>query len=278
MNSVPTSSNQGPPFSDSQELAIIDELSRLTEKEEEGEKETAAEASPNGASDDGSKSLNERIFARFKAPLIAILNMTDLIRQTDMTEEQESFIQTIEQSASAVLADVNKLIEKARAIRSKTDSDDGTADGAFERLSEIALKAQVFSGMGQIQSSADNSHLKVLVVEDNPVLQLAILKQLFHLGIQADAVSDGEAAIRAAEEKDFDLIFMDCQLPGVDGFEATESIRETESGRTVKIVALTAGYEESVSEKCMASGMDECLIKPARIEDLRKIIERWFQV
>lgn len=117
----------------------------------------------------------------------------------------------------------------------------------------------------------------LLVVEDSPVLRGLVVKQLSNLGIQAQSVANGAEAVAASREIAFDLIFMDCHLPEVDGFEATKTIRglESKSGRHTPIIALTADALKSDAEKCMAAGMDDYLSKPVSIEQLRQKIQQW---
>jgi CheY-like chemotaxis protein/two-component sensor histidine kinase len=124
---------------------------------------------------------------------------------------------------------------------------------------------------------------RVLLVEDNIVNQEVALGMLRALGCDVTAVCDGQAAIEAVEGGSWDLVFMDCQMPIVDGFEATERIRERENssasrvagaGRT-RIVALTAHAKESDRRECIAAGMDDYLSKPFSKEDLRGMVLKW---
>jgi PAS domain S-box-containing protein len=117
----------------------------------------------------------------------------------------------------------------------------------------------------------------VLVVEDNKVLQGLLVKQLANAGVQAQVVSNGLEAVDAVKGLDFDLIFMDCQLPHLDGYEATRAIRQFESasGRHTPIVALTAGAMEGDRQKCLDAGMNDYLSKPANVGQLSEKLEMW---
>ncbi|GAC1418141.1 MAG: hypothetical protein NVSMB5_09380 [Candidatus Velthaea sp.] len=117
----------------------------------------------------------------------------------------------------------------------------------------------------------------VLVVEDNPVNQKLALQQLKKLGYRAHAVADGRQAVDAARAERYDVILMDCQMPELDGFAATQAIRrrETATGRHVAIVAMTANALEGDREACLAAGMDEYLAKPVQLPELRAILERF---
>jgi CheY-like chemotaxis protein len=231
---------------------------------------TASENTTSSDTTSGDKSLLQE----FKAPLIAIIGMTDVLKQTDLSNEQRAFTRNIEESANSLLRLVNQIIEN-RVI-------DESSLPPREELTDVVneLRELVANQSGTILTNANIpvSEIKVLIVEDNPLLQLVIMKQLAHLGIQAEAVGDGAQAVSAAAN--FDLIFMDCRLPVLDGFEATVAIRaqEQDSSSRKKIVALTAGYEDKTREKCIESGMDDCLIKPVGSQALRQVIERWFRI
>jgi signal transduction histidine kinase/CheY-like chemotaxis protein len=121
---------------------------------------------------------------------------------------------------------------------------------------------------------------RILVVEDNKVNQRLALKQLEKLGYRANAVVNGAEALSLLELESFDLILMDCQMPVMDGFEATAAIRasEAKSSAHVPIVALTANALPEDRAKCLAVGMDDYLAKPVSIGDLSRTLERWLRV
>ncbi|RYD32716.1 MAG: response regulator, partial [Verrucomicrobiaceae bacterium] len=118
------------------------------------------------------------------------------------------------------------------------------------------------------------SEALILVAEDNLVNQKVDLLQLKSLGYRADLAADGFEVLAALESTPYDLILMDCQMPGMDGFEATRRIRAT-CGRPVRIIALTANAMIGDREKCMEAGMDDHLSKPVRIDDLKRMLEKW---
>jgi CheY-like chemotaxis protein len=115
---------------------------------------------------------------------------------------------------------------------------------------------------------------RVLVAEDNPVNQRVVQGLLAKLGCEVVVVGNGAAAVRAAQASPFDLILMDCQMPELDGFDATHRIRAAEKTRT-PIVALTAGAMMGDRERCLATGMDDYLSKPLRLEDLERVLTRF---
>jgi CheY-like chemotaxis protein len=115
----------------------------------------------------------------------------------------------------------------------------------------------------------------VLLVEDNAVNAIVAEAGLRHLGLDVKTVGDGYAAVAACQLKRYDLVLMDCQLPGLDGFEATRLIRAEEARRALPpmpIVALTANALAGDRERCLAAGMDDHLAKPFTDDDLRAML------
>jgi signal transduction histidine kinase len=115
---------------------------------------------------------------------------------------------------------------------------------------------------------------RVLVVEDDSVNQQVIDLFLKKLNVTPKFAADGEAAIATAIAEPFDLVLMDCQLPGIDGLEATRRIRQHLAGKPLKIVALTANASTHVRDACLAAGMDDFLTKPVRFELLAGLLQR----
>ena len=116
---------------------------------------------------------------------------------------------------------------------------------------------------------------RILVVEDDSVNQQVIDLFLKKLSVTAKFALDGEAAITTATSEEFDIILMDCQLPGIDGLETTRRIRQKLAGTShPKIIALTANASTHVREACLAAGMDDFLTKPVRFELLANVLQR----
>jgi CheY-like chemotaxis protein/HPt (histidine-containing phosphotransfer) domain-containing protein len=119
---------------------------------------------------------------------------------------------------------------------------------------------------------------RVLLVEDNAVNQELALHMLDVLGCRPEVANHGGEAIEALDRGAFDVVLMDCQMPEMDGFEATAEIRRRESqrgGRRIPIIALTAGAVEGDREKCLAAGMDDYVTKPFSLDQLERALRRW---
>ena len=123
---------------------------------------------------------------------------------------------------------------------------------------------------------------KILVAEDNPVNQKLITEVLRIFDCDLTLVENGKEAVSMNEKNQYDLILMDCQMPEMDGFQATGIIRaqeqEAEAGKRVAIVALTANARQEDRDRCIASGMDDYLSKPFTMAQLRDVILKWHQV
>ena len=121
----------------------------------------------------------------------------------------------------------------------------------------------------------DTLRPRVLVVEDNVVNRQVAVAMLGKLGCLCDIATNGKEAVEATALQQYQIVFMDCQMPVMDGFAATTAIRHREGGdQRVRIVALTANAMSGDRERCLASGMDDYLAKPVGLSDFSKAIER----
>ena len=125
--------------------------------------------------------------------------------------------------------------------------------------------------------------LRVLLCDDNIINQKVAVRLLQQMGYRATVAANGAQALAALDGQPFDLIFMDVQMPEMDGLEATRQIRARQKDQAahpnykpaIAIVAMTASAMTGDREKCLAAGMDDYLAKPVRPEDVRAIVERW---
>jgi CheY-like chemotaxis protein len=142
---------------------------------------------------------------------------------------------------------------------------------------------------------------RILVAEDNVINQKVTVRLLEKLGCQVDVVPNGRLAVEAVTHRAYDLVLMDCKMPEMDGFKATEEIRLLEgrnaiasrrevsengaaSSRSgalpakIPIIALTASVCTEDRDRCLRSGMDDCLSKPLSIEGLETMMDRWLPI
>ncbi len=115
--------------------------------------------------------------------------------------------------------------------------------------------------------------VRVLVAEDNPINQRVVRGLLGKLGCTVCITDNGALALEALEAQSFDVVFMDCQMPVLDGFEATRALR-ARHGPGLPVVALTAGTMEGDRERCLQAGMTDFLAKPVRPEDLERVLAK----
>jgi signal transduction histidine kinase/ActR/RegA family two-component response regulator len=120
---------------------------------------------------------------------------------------------------------------------------------------------------------------RILVVDDNPVNQIVALRAVRGLGYAAEVVAGAKEAFEALQRDRFDLVLMDCQMPGTDGYEAAAEIRRREQRSPARyripIVAMTANDVPGDRERCIAAGMDDYLPKPVRLPSLAEVLQRW---
>jgi polar amino acid transport system substrate-binding protein len=117
----------------------------------------------------------------------------------------------------------------------------------------------------------------ILVAEDHPINQHVAQLYLDELGFACHVVNNGREVIQSVNSGVYSLVFMDCQMPEMDGFEATSIVRDNEksTGRHIPIVAMTANAVKGDKERCLAAGMDDYLSKPVDQAELKRILERW---
>jgi two-component system sensor histidine kinase/response regulator len=138
------------------------------------------------------------------------------------------------------------------------------------------LHTQTIVTNATLQSQRGRDDYRILLAEDNVVNQKVACRILQKLGFRVDVVADGRAAVEAWKTDRYDLILMDCQMPELDGYEATRAIRALEQGgRRIPIVALTAHAMKGSDDVCKSAGMDEHLTKPIERERLEACLDRF---
>jgi len=154
-------------------------------------------------------------------------------------------------------------------------------DAIINSITDVTLATENKREQAENSTIKDNAkEFRILIAEDNPINQKVALGMLKKLGFSATVVENGRKAVDLTFESDFDLIFMDCQMPILDGYKATREIREREKqiSKHNKIIAMTANVMKGDREKCIDSGMDDYLAKPIKPKDLSRKLENWLGV
>jgi PAS domain S-box-containing protein len=153
----------------------------------------------------------------------------------------------------------------------------------FECVSRVmhgGAQERPAAARNEVQASAPAVGVRgrVLVAEDNPVNQRVAKLQVQRLGFDVDVVENGEAALIALERQAYSMVLMDCQMPRMDGYEATRELRRRQNGgRHVPVVAMTANAFAADREACLQAGMDDYLSKPVELRALEEVLRRWAQ-
>jgi len=127
---------------------------------------------------------------------------------------------------------------------------------------------------GESQNTSPSGSPRILMAEDNQINQRVGKLILQRAGFNIDLVSDGREALEAHKAQPYDLILMDCQMPTMDGFEASRQIRSLDQQQPV-IIAVTANALVGEREKCLNAGMDDYLSKPFQAEQLVAVVKKW---
>ncbi len=173
-----------------------------------------------------------------------------------------------ELKATGIAACVLKPVQQTRLLNRLIEV---MAGPVVKRNKQIAASGRLPKKYTQ---GPEKKEIKMLLAEDNRVNQMVALNILQKLGYRADLAVNGLEVLKALDTIPYDLIFMDCQMPEMDGYEATRQIRAGHWSQP-RIVAMTANAMKGDDELCRAAGMDDYLSKPIRIEKLREAIERW---
>ena len=146
----------------------------------------------------------------------------------------------------------------------------------------LATPTQALAAPRRVAKAVTPIHARVLVAEDNQVNQQVIRGLLGHLGVQVTLVDNGALALQHVQEEAFDLVFMDCQMPLMDGFEATRRIRAWESSQgahsPLPVIALTANALSGDREACLAAGMNDYVAKPITMASLGKVLRSYLNL
>ena len=170
-------------------------------------------------------------------------------------------------------------------------AEDAARSGSLVRLTKPARLSQLYDALVRAMGAPTRegathptepvaqtagSKGRLLIVEDNAINQVVAKGLVANLGYGSDVAGNGMEALEALDRRSYDAVLMDCQMPEMDGFQATAEIRRREAGGApVPIIAMTAGALVEDRERCLASGMDDYLPKPVKRADLERALARW---
>ena len=171
-----------------------------------------------------------------------------------------------------VAAHLTKPLKRSQLRRCLEAAVSGVADTADRRPS-----APPRAPIGRDQHTREPGEAaRVLIVEDNLVNKVLVLRRLTTWGYFVDAAANGLEALDALAKAEYDLVLMDCQMPEMDGYSATEEIRRREgASKHTTVIAMTANALEGDRDRCLAAGMDDYISKPIDWDEMRAMLERW---
>jgi two-component system, sensor histidine kinase and response regulator len=189
-------------------------------------------------------------------PMTNVLGSTELLLESDLSTSQRLAAENVHRSGRDLLDVVDKLLAAHQLGKSAPPS-----SGEFRAAPRVAA---VLSGR------------RILLAEDNLFNRTLIDHVLEPMGCQVDKVASGADAVKLFQPGRYDLVLMDCQMPELDGLEATRRIRAVEAGKSrVPVVAVTAGTVSGARRACLEAGMDDFLAKPFSLGRLRKKVLEW---
>jgi CheY-like chemotaxis protein len=142
---------------------------------------------------------------------------------------------------------------------------------------DISASTATVTGSSSASNSNNAQQQKILLVEDNPTNQIVASIELRNLNLEVIIASNGREALSLLAQHNFSIVFMDCQMPVMDGYECTGEIRkrETKTGKRVPIIAMTANAMEGDRERCLEAGMDDYISKPFESEKLEALVGKY---
>ncbi|HLH21544.1 MAG TPA: response regulator [Chloroflexota bacterium] len=186
-----------------------------------------------------------------------------------------------EETAAGIAAALTKPVRQAQLFAVLSEvlrGDVAASSGAPRGTDRLPSQPVPLPAADLPPAPAAAAATRILVVEDSAINQQVALGMLRRLGYRADAVANGLEAIDSLARIPYAAVLMDCQMPDMDGFEASVEIRRREGGaRHIPIIAMTGNAMEGDRERCLAAGMDGYISKPVRVEELQQALERWLR-
>ena len=226
-----------------------------------GEYIIVIQKSSNKAQSEYNLALNQ-LSHNIKTPTFGLLGtLTLALNDQTLNPETRSLLEKASQAGEQI----NNLIN--RSLSKKSSKNNTFSTNSFKPTTSVT----------PININHPIKKNRILIVEDNKVNQLIAVSMFKKLNLPVDLADNGEAAIKATNKTDYKLIFMDCNLPGMDGIETTAKIREKEdTDQRTPIIAFTANHITDKEKFCEAANMDDFLSKPYKIHELNSMLSKWF--
>ncbi|MCU7827939.1 MAG: response regulator [Candidatus Thiodiazotropha sp. (ex Myrtea sp. 'scaly one' KF741663)] len=228
---------------------------------------------------------NAREIAHMRDVHILVMN----VKESELASLESMGVDVV--AGSIKQKEIKQRIERMLDVEQSSTVHTAPGDEPVPRLPDDHLNWLDKQAGGEVPESEDGSmvqdeppvqHTKlvgrVLVVEDNPVNQAVVKKMLEKAGLSLVTANDGVEAMEILRGEQFDVVLMDCQMPRMDGYEATEAIREREIQQglmRLPVIAMTANAMAGDRERCLAVGMDDYLSKPVKPSQLENMLRQW---
>jgi CheY-like chemotaxis protein len=207
-----------------------------------------------------------------RTPLHQMLAFFELLAETPLTESQLEHVHAMESSAMSLRSTINDLLDCTSVEIDKLEL---SSASDFIARSARCKEQGTMAVYNNEQAHVVVPSLNVLVAEDNKVNQRIAVSMLTRLGHKATVVDNGLLAVKAVETSHYDLVLMDIQMPEMDGIEATQIIRSKGlMASKLPVIGLTASYRLSDHDSYRQCGMNDCLAKPVRLDDLRLTLKK----
>ncbi len=217
-----------------------------------------------------------------RGPVSHISGAAGLLQDSQMNGEQREGVNAIQNAADNLM----KLVEQLQGVTKTPGGEPAGVAGAIVATAEAAKPAVDASKVAQPAATPQNPYagvnyglqhsVRVLIADDDPTARTLAARMLQRIDYESDVVEDGLQAVQAVQDQPYCAVLMDCQMPRMDGYQATRAIRQlTGQVGEVPVIALTANAMEGDDMACMVAGMDDYLAKPVNPKDLAEVLAKW---
>jgi CheY-like chemotaxis protein len=178
-----------------------------------------------------------------------------------------------------LVAKLEQILERLKGHIDVNPTSDDDLPSTKMQTSQVASSSVSTHSSGKQATNGDReprTTLNILLVEDTPINLKLVQHQVRLLGHQWETAEDGQQALDKLAQNDYDIVLMDCQMPVIDGYQATRLLRQRQgTDHHTVVIGMTAYALPGDREKCLAAGMDDYISKPVMVKDLKVMLERW---